>query len=156
MNEQYPSAFSEVICIIDRASDYEKNKIPKSFMNFLIENSNPNYNPQFDNNVEIKDLNLMKETKGILSLIYLSYLSNDEEKTKYKQLLNENYKLKEEELRQKYDVFKDVNKNNNTPDLQDKTDQIDTKDMSMVQYKKENIFKKIFNKIIQIFNRKRR
>lgn len=156
MNEQYPSAFSEVICIIDRASDYEKNKIPKSFMNFLIENSNPNYNPQFDNNVEIKDLNLMKETKGILSLIYLSYLSNDEEKTKYKQLLNENYKLKEEELRQKYDVFKDVNKNNNTPGLQDKTDQIDTKDMSMVQYKKENIFKKIFNKIIQIFNRKRR
>ena len=154
MDEKYALALSETLSIINSATEAERSKIPKSFMEFLIKNSNPNYNPKFDPNIAIKDLNLRKETKGLLSLIYISYLSNEQQKYEYNTILNENYKKYEQKLREEYDVCKvfEERKNRNINIGED--DKIDKFNTNMIQYKKNTIFRKIINKIISFFRRR--
>ena len=157
MTEEYSLAISETLSLINSAREEDKNKIPKSFMNFLIENANPNYNPIFDPNIEIKDLNLRKETKGLLSLIYLSYLSNEQEKIEFNNILKENQEKVDQKRRKQYDVYRvfDERKNrsfDNTGEA--KNGELDNTEANIVQYKRETIFSKIIKMIKNIFRRR--
>lgn len=150
MNEEFALAISETLSIIN--SSTEKSKIPKSFMEFLIKNANPNYKPEFDSNIAIKDLKLRKETKGLLSLIYLSYLSNEEEKVEFNNILKDNNVRFQQKLMEETDVYKVFNKRKNN-NIQEK-EKFDNNNVNMIEYRKENIFKKILNKIISFFRRR--
>ena len=157
MTEEYSLAISETLSIINSATIEEKNKIPKSFMNFLIKNANPNYNPIFDPKIAIKDLNLRAETKGLLSLIYTSYLSNDQEKIEFNKILKANQEKVDQEKRQQYDVYKvfDERKNRSFDNESDtQSEKLDNTEANIVQYKKETIFSKIIKIIKNIFKRR--
>lgn len=151
MNTEYSLAMSEVLCIINQ-SDYDyKVKIPQSFMNFIKENADSTYNPQFNINVPIKDLKLRKETKGILALIYRSYICNEEEKKEYDSILKQNEDKFQQQLKDKYDVYKMFE--NNQKKILKEEPEVDNSTIEMIKYKKESIFKRIFNIIRNFFYR---
>jgi len=152
MTIEYNLAMSEVLCIINQSKESYKNKIPKSFLQFIEENADSTYKPNFDINVPLKDLNLRKETKGLLALIYRTYISNEEERQQYDKLLKNNSDIIEKQLNEKYDVYKVFAERQNMNSDQD--EKIDNSSKSMVQYKKEGIFSKILNKIKSLFKRR--
>lgn len=151
MNAEYSLAMSEVLCIINQSDDNYKNKIPQSFISFLKENADSTYNPDFNVNIPIQELDLRKETKGLLALIYRSYICNEEEKVEYDKILKQNDEKMQKQLSEKYDVYKVFEKRQNYSS--EEKEKIDNKPKAMVQYKKKNIFIKIINKIKNFLRR---
>ena len=152
MNAEYSLAMSEVLCIINQSDDSYKSKIPQSFINFIKENADITYNPNFDVSIPLEKLKLRKETKGLLSLIYRSYICNDEERIEFDKILKLNEEKMQKQLSEKYDVYKVFNDRQNAS--YNKDEEIDNETKAMVQYKKENIFSKIFNIIKKILKRR--
>ena len=160
MTEEYAIAFSEVLNIINTSA--EKDQIPESFKKLLYDNSKKDYNPNFDPATPIKDLKLRKETKWILSLIYLSYLADSEQKVEFTNILKDNFDKYSQEQKDKYDVYKifeEESKKREQARLEaiqeaEKKAEIDTNQNNMVQYKRISIFQKILNKIKSLFGGK--
>ena len=150
MNAEYSLAMSEVLSIINQSEDSYKNKIPQSFKQFIEKNSDVTYKPNFDLKTPLKDLKLRKETKGILALIYRSYICNEEERREYDKILKINDDIIQKQLSEKYDVYKVFDKRQNNTDKQE----FDNTHKDLVKYKKENIFMRIINKIRDIFKRR--
>lgn len=152
MNAEYSLAMSEVLYIINKSEKIYQDKIPKSFIKFIEENADLTYKPSFNIEVPLKDLNLRKETKGLLGLIYRSYMCNEEEREEYDKLLKKNSDIIQKQLSEKYDVYKVFNDRQNK--AFEKEEEFDNTQKSLIQYKKENIFIKIINKIKNIFKRR--
>ncbi len=142
---EYGDAAVEVLDILNHTRKEDVEKIPKSFINFLINISNKNYKVDFNHEYPITGLNLKKQTKELLGFIYITWWSNSEERKHYKDLIQEQ-KQKKEEIKKEYnsnDIFKNKNQTNKAIQKEDT--------WSMVEYKKENILKKILHKILDFF-----
>ncbi|MCR5782384.1 MAG: hypothetical protein K6G90_06555 [Clostridia bacterium] len=98
MDKEYRKALSEVACIIEQSDGNYRSKIPESFLQFVLSNADPDYHPQFDIETPLKDLPLRKETKGVLSLIYRSYICTPEERIEFDRILQENEIKRKQEL----------------------------------------------------------
>lgn len=151
VNERYSKAMAETLYYLKGISPNDIKKIPNKFIQFLKENALQNYNCDFDYTKPLKDLKLMDETRGLISMICLNYwCEREEQKHDFIKHLNENEIRHQEELRKKYnidDIFykkEDVMKN-------EITGNIDT-NILPVQVEKENIFKKVWNCIMRIFH----
>ena len=86
----YSEAATEVLAILDNTEEEAVNKISKSFLNFLKENSSKTYKPEFDTTKPISELKLMPKTEALLGIIYLNYWANEEEKVDFKKIADEN------------------------------------------------------------------
>jgi len=107
ITKEYAEGLTEVLTILDNAETEYSEKIPKQLMAFFRENAANDYTPNIDTSSEIKDMNLKKETKQILSIIYMNYWTkNEEEKNEFKSVLKENQRLIDEEIREKYNPDK--------------------------------------------------
>ena len=97
----------------------------------------------------INGMNLKKETRELLGFIYITWWCDKEECEKYKNLIHEGNKKKEEirELYDASDLFKNKKK---IEQVIDKPEEI-SQEKSIIEYKKENIFKKFINKILKFF-----
>lgn len=157
MSEEYALAFTETLYIINSSSEEDKRKIPQDFIQFLLNNCNRTYRPNIDFTKPVKDLKIRKETKWLLSLIYSSYLANDEQKQEFNQILDKNYESYTQEQREKYDIhriFEQEQKNNEqNPQRLQANVEVDTKKADMVELKKESIFTRFLNKIKKLFRR---
>ena len=145
--ENSKMAFCEVYNIIQNSEDEIKNKIPKNFIDLIYSNMDKEYKPNIDYTKNIEQQQLMHKTLVIMSLIYRDYLCTKEEREEILKKDKEILAQKEKELRVKYN-----------PDNLFKSKKIDEKDkleekILPVQYKKQNIFIKIINKIKDIFKR---
>ena len=147
-DEKYREGISEVLAILECSEPIYTEKIPKKLMEFFKENCSKTYYPKIDSSKKIKEMNLLPETKGLLSLLYMDYWANFEEKEEFKNILKENQKKYDDELREKYNPDKifekqssyNVNENKVEENVRVK------KEESLVEYK-ENFIKKIFEKI---------
>ena len=131
-------AYSEIDTFLNLLSEEKRNEIPKKLRDLFK---------------EIKEQNLKEETLSIIALLNLQYWSKDEEeKQRLKNIYAENEQKYQEELRKKYnpdDIFK---KNTSAITENNETDE-KTQNTQMIEYK-ENMFKKILNKISNIFKKK--
>ena len=74
----------EILNVIKRLDIEMQNKIPKEIKNMLYNNIEEKNKNNLD--ISIYDLdNLMEETKGILSILWSSYLCSEEEREKWKE-----------------------------------------------------------------------
>ena len=152
--DEYGEAAVEVLDILDNAKKVDVEKIPQSFIKFLVEIASLDYKVNLDHTKTIKEMNLKEKTKELLGYIYIKWWSNDKEKDEYNNKIKEIEQTKEEKKREKYNpntIFENKNK------IQEYTNetQVDTvqnKTVTMVEYK-ENILKKIWNKILSFFNK---
>lgn len=148
MNIAYNNAFAETLFIIKCLPYEEQNKISPNFIEFLEQNKNNNYVITINPNIGLQNQKLLEETKELLKEIYMSYFISEDERNRITRY--DNYlKLVEENLKsQKHsynDIFKDKEKNNLS-----KERNIDT--VALIEYK-ETIFKRILNKIKDIFRK---
>lgn len=152
-NIDYIIAYTEVNCLLEYLPKSYIDKLPKKLIELIKMQSNEQYNINIDPNKSLLEQNFSKKTKDLISVMKYNYWSTEEEKKQLKKIFYENEKKYQEELRKKYnmdDIFKrkeSINKDENT------TKNIDVNNLP-VEVKKENIFKRVFNRIMKIFNKK--
>ena len=141
-------AFSEVIEILNHTDKEIVGKIPQKFIEFLFENADKDYIPNINFYDENWEKFIQEDTQAILALLYRDYIVSEDEKI---ELLNEEQeeRLKlEGEQREKYNpdnIFKKKN-------LEKK---IQTDNVQLIEIKETTWFKKILNKILNFFERKK-
>lgn len=142
----YKNAFKEVYEILKNTDKELVTLIPKKFIDFLQNNMNKDYECNIDINIEIDKQKILPETEDILSLIYRSYWTTDEEKKEFsnkdKQELIE---IEEKKKSQYKDIDKIFEERKNLNNI--------TLDNSLMVIPKENFILKIFKKIFKIFKR---
>lgn len=152
--DEYGEAAVEVLDILDNTKKVDVEKIPQSFIKFLVEIASLDYKVNLDHTKTIKEMNLKKKTKELLGYIYIKWWSNDKEKDEYNNKIKKIEQTKEEKKREKYNpntIFENKNKIQEYTN-ETKVDTVQNKTVIMVEYK-ENILKKIWNKILSFFNK---
>ena len=137
MKAKTKDAYVEVLGILDLLDEEQKNRIPKKLKEFFENNKNQDYQVNIDSNIPLEEQNLLQETVDILAMLKLNYWCTiEKEKEGLLNLLNENEKKYQEELRKKY------NPNNLFKDKESKRVIYTNEELSIVKYK-ESIFKRI-------------
>ena len=147
-------AYSEVDEFLGLVTEEEKNQIPKKLRDFFREEKDIDYHKNIDPNIPIKEQNLKEETLAIIALLMIQYWYKDEsKKQKLLEVLDENERKYQEELREKYNpdnIFKNKNQNNTFDEAVPENEEISV-GMQIVEYK-EPIFKRIVNKILNFLH----
>ena len=140
------NAYTEVYTILQDLDEEEYNKIPPEVIETLDTNRNKEYEYFLDDELELKDQPMLPETKAILFNLFRDYLATPEQKAKIIRMQNEARQKNELKKQQMYntDVFANIQKED--------TVQLNSEKTQIVKYK-ENIFKRILNKIKRFFSR---
>lgn len=96
-------AYAELLEILTFTDESLVNKIPKKLMNIFHTYALPTYEKHLDRNIPLEDQDVSKKTAALIALLSLNYwCESEEEKAELKAILAENDRLKEQELREKY------------------------------------------------------
>lgn len=149
---EYSEAAVEVLDILNHTNKEDVARIPQSFIKFLTNISSKSYKVKFNHEQPINGLNLKKQTKELLGFIYITWWCDKEEREKYKKIIHES-NIKNEEIKEKYnvnDIFKNKKEKQEHKIIQNEN----VMKTSIAEYKKENIFKRVLNKILSFFDSK--
>ena len=145
------NAYTEVYTILQDLNEEEYNKIPPEVIETLDANRNKEYEYFLDDELELKDQPMLPETKAILFNLFRDYLATPEQKTKIIRMQNEARQKNELKKQQMYNADVFANKSINKPTKIDENEvKVNNEEKQIVIYK-ENIFKKILNKIKSLF-----
>lgn len=134
-------AYSEVYEFINSLGNEYKNKLPKKIYLTIQDNRDKNYIPKYEVNQSVDGNTFSKEALALISALNLQYWCEDvEEKERLKKVYTENQKLENE----KYS-YENLFKNNKTEEQIQEDQQ--SENVQMIEYKEENVFQKVFNKI---------
>lgn len=106
--KDYSKAFAEVYEILNHLEEDEYKKIPTSFLDTIKNNRDFDYNYIIYEDVELKEHEMLPETKAILFNIFRDYLSTPEQKQKILRMQAEERKQNEERKRKEYYANKPV------------------------------------------------
>lgn len=139
---------SEIYYILTELKQF--NKLPQEKQGYIIKNKDNNYKFKFNKNIPLQFQVKSKETRIVLSYIYLKYINKDEN---LKEFALNNYKSNEqryqEELHKKYN-YDNLFKNRKMNKLYKEKN--DTNEESLIEIK-DNIIDKIIKKIRNIFKK---
>ena len=145
------NAYTEVYTILQDLNEEEYNKIPPEVIETLDANRNKEYEYFLDNELELKDQPMLPETKAILFNIFRDYLATPEQKKKIIRMQNEARQKNELKKQQMYNTDVFANKSiNKTTKVDENEVEANNEEKQIVIYK-ENIFKRILNKIKSLF-----
>lgn len=140
---KYQNAMAEVLWYLNGIKEDDVEKIPKEIMNFIKENASNKYKCSFDCNRPLKELNLLKETRGIIGMLcYKYWCIIPEQKEMYLQTLSYNEKNFQEKIKEKYNVdnlFKRTSQGKDNINIRENN-------LNMIVHR-ESIFVKIMAKI---------
>lgn len=134
-------AITEVLHILKYLPDSLTSNIPTKFLNFLNENSIPNYKPDFDLSKGLDNVKLKHKTKILLAIIYRNYICSEQERLDYDKILTQNENEYQIKLKEKYNIFKGTKTEKNSDNIN-----------QLVIYKK-SYFTKIKDFIKKIFHK---
>lgn len=146
-------AYTEVNSFLKVISENEREKIPKKLRKVFEEKSSMEFEKQYNLNEPLYKQEISRQALAIIALLHINYwCKNEQEKNEVWNLLKQNEQKNEEEKRQKYDIenifnnrhTKVINSNAEIETVQEQTD--------MIVYK-ESIFKRIINKIKNLFRK---
>lgn len=145
------NAYTEVYTILQDLDEDEYNKIPPEVIETLDTNRNKEYEYFLDDELELKDQPMLPETKAILFNLFRDYLATPEQKTKIIRMQNEARQKNELKKQQMYNTDVFANKSiNKTTKVDENEVNTNNEEKQIVEYK-ENIFKRILNKIKSLF-----
>ena len=136
-NQEY--LYKDTYTIIEMMDDNLKSRINPDFIRFLKENQDNSFEGTINKNIPLKEQNLREEIKIMLSLIYIDYFCEKDEKDRIIQ-------KEENNLREFYN--RDIFEKNNVKNQSNITEE----PKEMVVYK-ETLIQKIINKIKKFFNK---
>ena len=140
---KYANAYTQVYEIIKQLSEEEYAKIPNEVVEVIKENRKTEYKFELDDDLKLKDQELLPETRAILFNIFREYLSTLEQKERIIRIQREERKKDEQRKIEQYHSNLFANKMNNQKLPEENTE--------IIKYK-PNIFKKILNKIRELFH----
>ena len=141
-------AYSEIDEFLGLLSIEQRNEVPQKLRDLFIQEKDSNYRKGIDPTIPIKEQNLMEETLALIALLNLQYWCKDEsEKQRLKNVYSKNEELYQEMLREKYNPDNIFKKKDTISE-----DKEETQCLQIVEYK-EPLFKRIVNRILQIFRR---
>ena len=140
-------AYAELLEILTFTDESLVNKIPKKLMNIFHTYASPTYEKHLNRNIPVEDQDVSKKTAALIALLSLNYwCESEEEKTELKSILAENEKIKEQELREKYNpdnIFKN----------EEKIIVTNEEKVSLIVQEDLKWYQKIFNKIKSLFSK---
>ena len=144
-------AYAEIDEILNLLEDKYREKVPEKVRTFFKEEKMVDYKPTIDVNTPLIQQNLKRETIVLLAILNINYWCENEEEKQF--FLNELAKNEEEKkrLEEKYNpdnLFKNKNNNDVSPDKI-----VEPQNISMVEYKKQGIFKRVLDKITRFFKK---
>lgn len=149
ITENYACAYKEVIEVLKYTKREDVNKIPKYRILLWKTNMKKDYDFKIDTTKTLEEQNLSKEAKAIIANIFKKYWATDYQRERIEAKEKYDIAQMEKEKYQKYnpdDIFK-----NRKQDIKQENEA--NKNVLMVEYK-ESLFKKMLNKIKNIFNKK--
>ena len=141
------NAYTEVYTILQHLNEEEYNKIPPEIVDAIRLNRNVEYEYTLNNELDLQKQPMLPETKAILFNLFRDYLATPEQKNIIIRIQNEERQKNELRKQQLYNsnVFENRQKENvYNPNIETK---------QIVKYK-ENIFKRILDKIKKFFGKK--
>ncbi len=153
-SNEYGEAAVEVLDILDNTNKSDVAKIPTSFIKFLVDNASEDYRVNLDHSKLISEMNLKEKTKEILGVIYINWWCDKKDKENYTKQIKELEVKRQEEIKEKYNPNKIFENKNKVQEYTNatKVDTVQNEAVAMIEYK-ESIFKKIWNKILNFFNK---
>ena len=161
MTEDLRRTFCDIDIILNALPEEDRNKVPKKLRKLIAENKLEDYESNVRIDIPIEEQDLHEDTQSFIGMLYIYYWCKDEEERKeLKKTLIENEKKYQKELEEKYEVFKnDDNQINEISNNETESEEVTFRNTAqqevneMVVYK-ENIIRKIINKIFSFFRRK--
>ena len=150
LDENISEGITETLAILKNIDKIYTEKLPQKFKDFLDNNKSKTYIPNIDLSKELKDMELKKETRNLLELMYINYWSTPEEKKEIIDILNENEKMHQEKINEKYNPDKLFNYK--IGKTQTNAEETIKQQVAMVEYH-EPLFKRIWNKILKILKK---
>ena len=151
-SNEYGEAALEVLDILDNTNKSDVAKIPTSFIKFLVDNASEDYRVNLDHSKLISEMNLKEKTKEILGVIYINWWCDKKDKENYTKQIKELEIKRQEEIKEKYNPNKIFENKVQEYANATKVDTVQNEAVAMIEYK-ESIFKKIWNKILNFFNK---
>ena len=153
-SNEYGEAAVEVLDILDNTNKSDVDKIPTSFIKFLVDNASEDYKVNLDHSKLISEMNLKEKTKEILGVIYINWWCDKKDKENYMKQIKELEMKRQAEINEKYNPNKIFENKNKIQEYTNETkmDTVQNETVTMIEYK-ESIFKKIWNKILSFFNK---
>jgi hypothetical protein len=148
-NINYIKAYTEVNCLLEYLPQPYIDKLPKKLIELIQNQSDKQYNINIDTNKSLLEQNFSKKTKDFIAVIKYNYWSTDEERQQLKNIFYENESKYQAELREKYNPDNLFKKKEQTVEEKE----IKQENMQLIEYKEENIFKKILNRIMKFFKK---
>ena len=150
--------YSEVDEFLSLLSKEKQNEIPKKLRDLFRNEKDKEYVKNINKDIPIKNQNLKEETLAIIALLNLEYWCKDEkEKEKLKVIYAQNEQKYQEILLEKYNpnnIF--VNKEEKLKETKEENTGVSEdigENLQIIEIKKkESIFKKIINKILNFLN----
>ncbi len=159
VSEKYRNAFSEVSIILEHLRKEDYDKISKELIEAIEKNKNNEYKFALQDDVELKDQNLMPETRAILFNLFYDYYADEKQKAIIQDIWRTQSRKEDIEKQGKYDidVFKD-NRNKSSIEESETTaenteENIENGDNNKIAVKKESIIISIFKRIINLFKK---
>jgi hypothetical protein len=139
VNNNYAKAYVEVLEILRYLPKDEYEKIPKTKIQYYIENCDKNYHFDFDVSKPLNEQQFLRETNTIIVTLFRDYFATSNQKETLQKILLSNEEKRQEKLREQY----------NTDNLFKKHEKLEKDEcMDLVEVKEENRLKEIFQKII--------
>lgn len=146
---KYSNAYTEVSVILDSLVQEDFDKIPPEVIDAIYENRNLEYNYEINDDIGLKDQQMLPETKAILFNLFRDYLSTPEQKEKIIKMQNEERQKTELKKQKMYslDVFNNQNKKDAIKQ------EVQEKKLELIDYK-ESFLAKVWKKLKSIFCKK--
>lgn len=140
-------AYAEIDEILNLLEDDYRERVPKKVRDFFKEEKIKDYHPEIDIEKPLIEQNLKRETMVLLAILNLNYwCENEEEKQRFLNELDKNEEEKKE-LEEKYNPDNLFKKEKQIKILKEEN-------TSLIEYKKTNMLKRVFERIINFFKRK--
>lgn len=156
MDENYRKAFSEVSEVIKAMPDNLLKKIPNKFIDIVEKEKLDNYKIRLCDNIEEQVFS--EEATIILGIIYKDFLCDENERNQLEIIDNEKIRIYEDELRAKFNPDNIFNINEEEKKLNSDIFDLKEENISqnfLIEYKEQTFLMKIFEKIKNLFKRKK-
>lgn len=157
VSTEYSEAMVEVLDILEHTDEELVNKIPKKLIEFFEENKSKTYKSNLDHSVPINEMKLQEKTRALISMIYISYLCDKEEKEKIEaeiknsKVQREQQEIKLEAVKQQEEKKKKEEQNQQQEIITEQPKE--TKQEQEITKYKDSIFRRLLNKIKNIFKK---
>lgn len=147
VNVEYANAYSEVLEVLNHIPKSDYDKIPNNMIELFTRNKNKEYEFNYDVSKTLNEQNVSKIAKTIIAILFRDYWATPTQREKI--ITKEKYDIAklEQEKRELYNPDDLFNKDNKI-----KKDSVANQNTSIIEYKDENSFKKLLNKIMKFLH----